>query len=433
MSDGYEPGSTFKLITLASALDSGAVGPNDVFVCNGTGHEFANRDQPVDCWKTVGHGTVTTMEALGGSCNPSFATMGVYMTDKVFYDYIHNFGFLEYTNVDLPGETSGVFFSEKEFTGVSQASMISTTFGQTFKITPLQLTRAVAAVVNGGYLVEPFIVKEVQDANGNVVEKNETTVLRQVISEETSALMREMMEYVVTDGTAGKAQVPGYRVGGKTGTSEKMDEYDEFGNLVEDLICSFIGVAPINDPKYAVLVILDTPNPESNVMVGGGANAAPVVSGIMSDILPYFGIEPDYSDEDLNMITLAVPDMAGMTEAEAAAALTEMSFTYRKVGEGAVVTDQLPAANALIPGKSEVILYFNQEAPEETVTVPDFSGMTLFNAQYMANISDVYMLVTGANKDDAYVTVTYQSPAAGTEVPRGTTVTVEFTDHSAGE
>ena len=433
VSDGYEPGSTFKLITLSAALDSGAVTENDTFVCNGTGHVFAGRDQPVDCWKLVGHGQVTTKEALAGSCNPSFATMGVRMGDETFYEYIKNFGFLETTGIDLPGEANGLFFSKEDFCGVSQASMISTTFGQTFKITPIQLVRAVSAVVNGGYLLEPYIVKEVQDSDGNIITKNETTVIRQVISEETSAIMREMMEFVVTDGTASKAQVPGYRIGGKTGTSEKMDVFDEYGKLVDDKICSFVGVAPINDPQYVVLVALDTPNKQTNAMVGGGAMAAPTVSAIMSDILPYLGIEPDYGDDELNLITISMPDVTGMTEAEAAAALEEKSFTYRKVGEGATVMDQLPAANAMIPGKSEVVLYFNQEAPDDMVEVPDFSGMTLANAQYLANNGGVYMLVTGANKDDMYTTVTYQDPVAGTEVPRGTTVTVEFTDHAAGD
>lgn len=433
VSDGYEPGSTFKLITLSAALDSGAVTKNDTFVCNGTGHEFANRDQPVDCWKLVGHGALTTIEALGGSCNPSFATMGVRMGDETFYNYIKDFGFLERTGVDLPGEATGLFFSKADFCGVSQASMISTTFGQTFKITPIQLARAVAAVVNGGYLLEPYIVSEVIDDEGNTVEKNEATVLRQVISEETSATMREMMEFVVTDGTASKAKVPGYRVGGKTGTSEKMDEFDEFGNLVDDKICSFVGVAPINDPKYVVLVALDTPNKETNDMIGGGANAAPVVSSIMADVLPYLGIEPVYTEADLNLIEHAMPDLIGMTEEEAARELEKKNLTYRVVGEGATIMDQLPAPDASVPGKSEVVLYFNQTAPTDLVTVPDFLTYNLNNANYLATSNGLYMLITGANKHDPNVTATYQDIPAGTQVPRGTMVTVEFTDYSAGE
>ena len=433
VSDGYEPGSTFKLITLSAALDSGAVSPDDTFLCEGTGHVYANRDQPVDCWKLVGHGLLTTQEALGGSCNPSFATMGVRMGDETFYKYIKDFGFLESTGVDLPGEADGLFFSKADFCGVSQASMISTSFGQTFKITPIQLVRAVAAVVNGGYLLEPYIVSEVVDSEGNTVMKNEPTVLRQVISEETSATMREMMEFVVTDGTASKGKVPGYRVGGKTGTSEKMDEFDEFGNLVDDKICSFIGVAPIDDPKYVVLVALDTPNKESNAMIGGGSNAAPVVSNIMADALPYLGIEPEYTDADLNLIEHTMPDLRGLTEAEAAEKLADKTLTYRVVGEGATILDQLPAPGASVPGKSEVVIYFNQNAPTDLVTVPDFLTYNLNNANYLATTNGLYMLITGANKHDPNVTATYQDIPAGTQVPRGTMVTVEFTDYSEGD
>ena len=434
VSDGYEPGSTFKLITLASALDSGTITENDTFVCNGTGHKFYGRDQEVDCWKKAGHGTLTTIQALGASCNPAFSTIGVRMGGELFYDYIKNFGFLEYTGIDLPGESAGVFFRYSDYTNPdTTASLISSSFGQTFKITPLQLVRAVAACVNGGYLLEPYIVKEIQDSDGNVIQRHETTVLRQVISEQTSAQMREMMEYVVTDGTASKAQVPGYRVGGKTGTSEKIDEFDEYGNLVDDKICSFIGVAPINDPKYVVLVALDTPNPASNAMVGGGANAAPVASSIMSDVLPYLGIEPEYSEEDMNMVPFVMPDVIGKTEAEAAQLLKEQHLTYRTVGEGAVVTDQIPAAGSEVPGNAEVVLYFNNTASQESVTVPDFTTYNLYNANYLANINDLYILVVGANKQDPSVVATYQSIPAGTQVPRGTTVTVEFTDYSSGE
>ena len=192
-----------------------------------------------------------------------------------------------------------------------------------------------------------------------------------------------------------------------------------------------MGVAPINDPKYAVLVALDSPDDSTGLMIGGGAMAAPTVSGILADVLPYLGLDPDVSDEDLNLITLAVPDLTGMTEAEAAAALQEKGFTYRKVGEGAMVMGQIPAAHAMIPGKSEVILYFSQKAPTETVTVPDFMGMTLVSANQKAANNGLYMLVTGVNQDAYHVTATYQSPAAGAEVPLGTTITVEFTDYTA--
>ena len=432
VSDGYEPGSVFKLVTMAAGLDSGVVKETDHFVCNGVGHKFAGRDQEVDCWKKVGHGDVDAKQALAGSCNPSFATIGVRMGGELFYDYIQDFGFLERTNIDLPGEAKGVFFNQKDYENpYSTASLISSSFGQTFRITPVQMARAIAAVVNGGYLVQPYMVREIQDAEGNIIEKNEPNILRQVISEETSAIMREMMEYVVSDGTGGQGKVPGYRVGGKTGTSEKIDVFDENGERTEDKICSFVGVAPIDDPRYVVLVALDSPSRETGLMIGGGAMAAPTASAVMSDILPYLGLDPDVSDEDLNLITLAVPDVAGMTEAEAAAALQSKSFTYRKVGTGAVVMDQIPVPHSMIPGKSEVILYFSQEAPDKKVEVPDFTGWTLVSANQLAAREGLYMLVTGVNQDAYNVTATYQNPEPGTMVELGTTITVEFTDFAA--
>lgn len=438
VSDGYEPGSTFKLITLAAGLDSGAVGLNDTFVCNGTGHVFAGRDQPLDCWKHAGHGVETTKEALANSCNPALATMGLRIGGETFYDYVEAFGFTKTTGIDLPGEASGLFFSKADLSGASTASLISSSFGQTFRITPIQLVRAVAAVVNGGYLLEPYIVKEVQDSDGNVIQRNETTVLRQVISEETSATMRELMEYVVTDGTASKAQVPGYRVGGKTGTSEKIDTYDAYGNQVEDKICSFIGVAPIDNPQYVVLVALDTPSTSTGMLIGGGAMAAPTVSAIFADILPYLGVEPQYSDEDLNMVAMSVPDLSGMTESEASAILTEKHLTYRRAGEGATITGQIPAAGSTIPGLSEMVLYFGTEVPGDLVTVPDFTDWSLYDANILANNNGLYLLVAGVNKgaDERIYSVraSHQDIAAGTQVPRGTTVTVEFTDYdTAGE
>ena len=239
-------------------------------------------------------------------------------------EYFKAFGFLEKTGVDLPGEASGLFWDENDF---SVANLISASFGQTFRVTPMEQVRAIAAIVNGGYLLKPYVVSQVLDSDGSVVKTNERTVLRQVISEETSKTMRKMMEYVVTDGTAGSAKTPGYRVGGKTGTSEKIDVFDENGNPVEDKIVSFIGVAPIDDPKYVVLVALDTPNyvagtsyTPHNQYISGGLMAAPTVRDVFLDILPYLGVEPDYSSDDIRGVNITLPDVIGMTQDEAAKA-----------------------------------------------------------------------------------------------------------------
>ena len=437
VSDGYEPGSTFKLVTLAAALDCGAVTENSTFYCGG--HEtFNDREQEVSCWKAAGHGMQTTMEALGHSCNIAFGHIGVNMTRKTFVEYFKAFGFLEKTGVDLPGEASGLFWAEDKF---SVANLISASFGQTFRVTPMEQVRAVAAIVNGGYLLKPYVVSQVLDSDGNVVKSNERTVLRQVISEETSATMRKMMEYVVTDGTAGSAKTPGYRVGGKTGTSEKIDTYDENGKPVEDKIVSFIGVAPIDDPKYVVLVALDTPNyvagtsyTPHNQYISGGLMAAPTVRDVFLDILPYLGVEPDYSSDDIRGVNITLPDVIGMTEDEAAALLSGKSITYRTVGQGSTVTDQLPSPGAEVPGNSEIILYFgNAVKMTEQVEVPDFVGYGIADVDYLATNAGLYIQAKGTDHRDEYVTVAYQDIEPGTMVDRGTTITVEFTTGGASD
>ena len=275
------------------------------------------------------------------------------MGGDTFYDYLKSFGVMEKTGVDLPGEASGLFYERKYLNDPANygtSYLITSSFGQSFRITPMQLVRAVAAIVNGGYVLEPYIVSEVVDADGNTVEKNEKTVLRQVISQQTSEMMRTLMEQVVTEGTASAARTPGYRVGGKTGTSEKLDEYDENGQQVKDKIVSFVGVAPIDDPKYVVLVALDTPAYSENsekytvhgMYISGGLMAAPTVRDIFLDILPYLGVEPDYGSEDIRGVNFTVPDVIGMDETEAGELLAEKTITYRVVGTGSVVTDQLP-------------------------------------------------------------------------------------------
>ena len=437
VSDGYEPGSTFKLVTLAAALDCGAVTENSTFYCGG--HEtFNDREQEVSCWKAAGHGMQTTMEALGHSCNIAFGHIGVNMTRKTFVEYFKAFGFLEKTGVDLPGEASGLFWAEDKF---SVANLISASFGQTFRVTPMEQVRAVAAIVNGGYLLKPYVVSQVLDSDGNIVKSNERTVLRQVISEETSATMCKMMEYVVTDGTAGSAKTPGYRVGGKTGTSEKIDTYDENGKPVEDKIVSFIGVAPIDAPKYVVLVALDTPNyvagtsyTPHNQYISGGLMAAPTVRDVFLDILPYLGVEPDYSSDDIRGVNITLPDVIGMTEDEAAALLSGKSITYRTVGQGSTVSDQLPSPGAEVPGNSEIILYFgNAVKTTEQVEVPDFVGYGIADVDYLATNAGLYIQAKGTDHRDEYVTVAYQDIEPGTMVDRGTTITVEFTTGGASD
>jgi len=431
VSDGYEPGSTFKVVTLASALEEQAVTLDSQFYCGGAA-DFKERKDPLHCWKAAGHGAEDTKQALGNSCNIAFAHIGLALGGEKLYNYVRDFGLLEKTGVDLPGEAVGFYYSREEMDYNAKgggSNIITASFGQSFKITPIQLVRAISAVVNGGYLLEPHIVSQVLDENGAVVQKNERTVIRQVISEETSATMRELMEYVVSDGTAGNAKVAGYRIGGKTGTSEKLDVYDENGKKTEDKIVSFVGVAPIDDPQYIVLAALDTPSTSTGIYISGGVMAAPTVGNILADILPYLGVEPDYTDEDIGRVNVTVPNVIKLTEAEAAQALREKSLTYRTVGDGDTVTDMIPAPNADVPGKSEIVLYMGEKKPAQHTPVPDFTGMNVAEANDAAAGNGLYLLARGSDAGGA--TVTYQDIPAGEEVVLGTTVTVEFTDHSA--
>ncbi|MGM9668943.1 MAG: peptidoglycan D,D-transpeptidase FtsI family protein [Faecousia sp.] len=292
ISDGYEPGSTFKVITMSSALDCGAIDLNTHFYCGGA-EQIPGRAQRLHCWRSAGHGAEQTPQALQNSCNIAFAHIALKLGGERFYDYVKNFGILEKTGIDLSGESSGVFFDRSLVVDTDKwgtASLTSGSFGQTFKLTPIQLVRGIAAVVNGGYLLEPYLVSEVVDADGNVLLKQEPTVIRQVISQETSATMRELMESVVAVGTAKNAQVAGFSIGGKTGTSEKIDVFDENGQRVQDKIVSFVGVAPMDDPQYIVLVALDTPSRTTGIYISGGVMAAPTVGAVMADILPYLGV-----------------------------------------------------------------------------------------------------------------------------------------------
>ena len=443
VSDGYEPGSTFKLITLASALDSGAVTLNDSFYCSGQ-EKFTGREQILNCWKSAGHGAQSTAQALGNSCNIAFGHIGLRMGGDTFYDYLKSFGVMEKTGVDLPGEASGLFYERKYLNDPANygtSYLITSSFGQSFRITPMQLVRAVAAIVNGGYVLEPYIVSEVVDADGNTVEKNEKTVLRQVISQQTSETMRTLMEQVVTEGTASAARTPGYRVGGKTGTSEKLDEYDENGQQVKDKIVSFVGVAPIDDPKYVVLVALDTPAYSENsekytvhgMYISGGLMAAPTVRDIFLDILPYLGVEPDYGSEDIRGVNFTVPDVIGMDETEAGELLAEKTITYRVVGTGSVVTDQLPVAGSQVPGNSQIILYMGAEKQATRVEVPDFIGCSVADVNYLASNAGLYVQAKGTDRTDVYVLAAYQDIDPGTEVDRGTTITVEFSSTGASD
>ena len=435
LSDGYEPGSTFKVLTMAAALDSGVIDLNTPFHCGGS-EQIPGRAQLLHCWRSTGHGSQQTPQALQNSCNLAFAHIALKLGGETFYDYIQRFGILEKTGIDLAGESKGVFFSKELVTNTDKwgtASLTSGSFGQTFKITPLQLVCAIASVVNGGYLMEPYIVSEVIDADGNTVLKQEPTVVRQTIRKETSDIMRNLIRSVVTDGTAKNASVAGFSIGGKTGTSEKIDVFDENGQRVLDKIVSFVGIAPMDDPEYIVLVALDTPSRSTGIYISGGVMAAPTVGAVMSDILPYLGVERSFGDGEVQGLEIVMEDLTGMTAREAEKFLADQKLTARLVGDGETVTGQIPAAGQTVPGGSQVLVYLGEPPETETVEVPDFVGMNRQQASDTAGKLGLYILVTGNDGVSPSVLVTAQEIPAGELVEKGTTIKLEFTDTKASD
>ena len=433
LSDGYEPGSTFKVLTMAAALDCGAIDLNTNFHCSGS-EQIPGRAQRLHCWRSAGHGAEKTPQALQNSCNIAFAHIALKLGGARFYEYIEKFGILEKTGIDLAGESKGVFFDKALVTNTDKwgtASLTSGSFGQTFKITPLQLVRAISSVVNGGKLMEPYIVSEIIDADGNTVMQAQPTVVRQTISKETSDTMRGLIESVVTEGTAKNAKVAGFSIGGKTGTSEKIDVFDENGQRVLDKIVSFVGIAPMDDPEYIVLVALDTPSRQTGIYISGGVMAAPTVGAVMADILPYLGVARHFSEDEEQGKEIVLEKYIDLTEKDAASKLKRMGLTAQFVGIGETVTAQIPEPGQTVPGGSQVLLYLGENPEQETVEVPDFLGLNRQQASDTAGKLGLYVLVTGNDEISMQVTVTAQSVPKGEKVPRGTTITLEFTDTAA--
>lgn len=435
LSDGYEPGSTFKVLTMAAALDSGSIDLDTNFYCKGA-EQIPGRSQLLHCWRSAGHGSEKTPQALQNSCNIAFAHIALKMGGETFYEYVRRFGILEKTGIDLAGESKGVFFDKALVTDTNKwgtASLTSGSFGQTFKLTPLQLARAISSVVNGGYLLEPYIVSEVLNAEGNTVLKQEPTVVRRTISKETSDTMRGLLRSVVTEGTAKNASVAGFSIGGKTGTSEKIDVFDENGSRVTDKIVSFVGVAPMEDPSYLVLVALDTPSRSTGIYISGGVMAAPTVGSVMSDILPYLEVERNYTEEDAAGREMVLQDWTGETRKNAEKALKALGLTARVIGDGETVTGQIPAAGETVSGDSQVLLYCGETPEAEDVTVPDFLGMDRMKAAQAAQDAGLNLLILGNTDISPEVTAAEQSVPPGTKVPRGTTIRVQFLNTKAAD
>ena len=422
VNDGYEPGSTFKVLTLAMALEDGAANRNSTFYCGGS---VVVDGKDIGCSNKNGHGQQTLAEAVGHSCNPAFIKMALGVRSAPFYDYLDAFGLFDKTGVDLPGEGRSVFIDREEFCS-HDIDLAAYCFGQNFNVTPIQLIAAQAACINGGYLYQPYVVAKELDENGNVVRQHDSTPIRQVVSEETSAMVRECLEYVVTDGGGKNGQVTGYRIGGKTGTADKRGTKTD-SNPRGDVVVSFLAVAPADDPQVIMLLGMDTPARQevTGVYTSGGNYVAPTASKIMADILPYLGISPQYDEETQDSAEATVPYVVGMSKDEAAAKLADYGFSaYRVVGDGDSVTDQTPAGGAIIPAGAEVILYMGAEKSDQLCTVPNVVGLSADEANRALVNAGLIMKATGAGGSG--VKVISQSLASGTEAAAGSVVTVQM-------
>ena len=436
LADTYEPGSVFKIMTLAMALEENVTFRDDQFFCDGS-VEVLGRDEedPLHCWNRYGHGWQTLDEAMQNSCNVMSVELGVKLGARTFYKYIEAFGLFDRTGLDNSAESDGIWWDKNVFYDrYNHSQLASASFGQTFKVTPIQMITAAAATINGGYLMQPYIVAQIADSSGNIIEATEPAVLRQVISSETSAEVRAILEEVVSNGSGKNAQVKGYRVGGKTGTSENVEqlaveEDADNENLRKDYIVSFIGFAPADDPEIIVLLLLDTPSHDTGIYISGGAMAAPVVGNMLADILPLcLGIMPQYTEEDLKDINIDVPRLTGKSIEDAQAQLLGSGFEFVVIGGGDNVTSQLPAPNAQVASGTTVMLFADEDVSKDQVTVPQLSGMSYIAAKLTLESRGLFIRTTGAPRSGSHVEISVQSIPAGKETAYGSIVEVTLID-----
>ena len=417
VSELYFPGSVFKVITCASALEEEVIDLNSSFQCLGV---YQVEDTKIHCWTTGGgHGTLSLQDALTKSCNPSFIQIGLKLGRRLFCNYFTAFGFTEKTGIDLPGEASPLYVPYERMGSVELAS---SSFGQTNKITPLQMICAYAAAINGGYLLTPYIVDKIVDSSGNVVKSTEPTIKRQVISGETSALMRQLTENVVTANGGQNAYISGYRIGGKSGTSQKLDEYHHDWDM--RYVGSFCAFTPADDPEYIMLVCVDEP---LGGKYYGSMVAAPVVSAVFSECLEYLGVYPQYTAEELEKQNTTVPYVYGSSLLDAITSINTKGLKYEVVGdeESSIVEYTIPEAAAPIPKNGTVVIYM-RGAAEQTVKVPDLTGYTVNQANSTLAYYGLNISLSGGGVNNPDAVATSQSIEPGREVSKGTVVEVTF-------
>ena len=419
----YEPGSTFKLVTSAIALEEGKVGPSDSFYCSGS-MRVEGWSKPIYCHKHEGHGTESFEQGLQNSCNPVFMQLADRIGKEKFYRYFEEFGCMDITGIDLPSEAAGIYHTN--LSNFNQVELATYSFGQTFTITPMRLLASVSAVANGGKLMQPYVVKALTDNNGNIVETYEPKMLRQIISQETSDTIMEYLAAGINVGSTKNAYVKGYNVAAKTGTAEKHGAEKEAAGNITPYVGSCVAFAPADDPQIAILIAIDTP---SAGQYYGGVVAAPVVAQVLSDTLPYLNIAPELTEEEKESMAETVSNYRSMTVAEATEKIEARGFDVKVIGKGDVVAEQFPKSGTAIWGDGVIVLYTGGEVPSETATVPNCIGLSASAANKKIINSNLNIYIEGSYREGvggAAAVAVSQSPAAGERVTPGTVVTVSF-------
>lgn len=420
VADTYMPGSVFKMCVASAALEENLVNEKTSFTCTGS---ISVEGETIHCSNISGHGTQNFVEVISNSCNPAFIQIGQMLGAGKFRQYYQGFGFSDKTGIDLPGEAEDSFWKEGKMGGVDLAVA---SFGQNFSITPIQMITACAAVSNGGYVVQPHVVSKITDSKGNVIKTVDKKVKRQVISDDTSKKMNEYLEYNTERQGAAAGYISGYKVAGKTGTTEKKGVTKFESSFSEDYISSFCGYAPADDPQIAMLVFFDTPDGDAYY---GSQVSSPVFINIMSEVLPYLDVKTSYTDEELGYVDASAGDYTGVSVDEAKTAVEADGFTATVKGNGSTVISQIPTVSSGLQKGGSIVLYTDSNSQSETVSVPSLIGLSPDEVNNVASAYGLNVSFSGATTSSG--TSSSQNIEAGTSVSPGTVITVSFADSSS--
>lgn len=420
VADTYMPGSVFKMCVASAALEENLVNEKTSFTCTGS---ISVEGETIHCSNISGHGTQNFVEVISNSCNPAFIQIGQMLGAGKFRQYYQGFGFSDKTGIDLPGEAEDSFWKEGKMGGVDLAVA---SFGQNFSITPIQMITACAAVSNGGYVVQPHVVSKITDSKGNVIKTVDKKVKRQVISDDTSKKMNEYLEYNTERQGAAAGYISGYKVAGKTGTTEKRGVTKFESSFSEDYISSFCGYAPADDPQIAMLVFFDTPDGDAYY---GSQVSSPVFINIMSEVLPYLDVKTSYTDEELGYVDASAGDYTGVSVDEAKTAVEADGFTATVKGNGSTVISQIPTVSSGLQKGGSIVLYTDSNSQSETVSVPSLIGLSPDEVNNVASAYGLNVSFSGATTSSG--TSSSQNIEAGTSVSPGTVITVSFADSSS--